>query len=180
MSFLGTWRDDIQIDHDAVAEYAAGGSLDIQKDVCDRCPTRCMSWDGKKLAIENSECVKCMHCINAMPKALAPGKERGATILIGSKAPIVGGALLSSVLVPFIEIEPPYEDIHELTERIWDLWSEYGKNRERVGEFIQRIGLPNFLEQIGLDPTPEMIAAPRSNPYVFYQDYVEEAETAEA
>ena len=121
-----------------------------------------------------------MHCINAMPKALAPGKERGATILIGSKAPIVGGALLSSVLVPFIEIEPPYEDIYELTERIWDLWAEYGKNRERVGEFIQRIGLPSFLEQIGLDPVPEMITAPRSNPYVFYQDYVEEAETAEA
>ncbi len=27
-------------------EYAADG-LDIQKDVCDRCPTTCMSWDGK-------------------------------------------------------------------------------------------------------------------------------------
>ena len=50
--------------------------LDIQKDVCDRCPTQCMDWDGKKLTIDNRECVRCMHCINVMPKALRPGKER--------------------------------------------------------------------------------------------------------
>jgi sulfite reductase alpha subunit len=175
MSFIGTWRDEIQVNEAEVASYASSGKFDIQKDVCDRCPSRCMSWDGKKLAIEDSECVKCMHCINVMPKALAPGQDRGATILIGSKAPIVGGALLSSVLVPFIKIEPPYEDIKELISRIWDLWADHGKNRERVGEFIQRLGLSSFLEQIGLDPTPEMVIAPRSNPYIFYQDLVEEA-----
>ena len=90
LSIIGIWKDEIQQDDAAVAEYAAAG-LDIQKDVCDRCPTRCMSWDGEKLTIETSECVRCMHCINVMPKALRPGKERGAAILIGSKAPIVQG-----------------------------------------------------------------------------------------
>lgn len=174
MSFIGVWRDDIKVDAEQVKAYAASGKLDIQKDVCDHCPTGCMRWDGAALAIDNANCVKCMHCINAMPKALAPGDDRGAAILIGSKAPIVGGALLSSVFVPFIKMEPPYEDIKELLSRIWDLWAEYGKNRERVGEFIQRIGLGNFLEQIGLDPVPEMITAPRANPYIFYQDTVEE------
>jgi len=174
MSFIGIWRDDIKIDAGEVKAYAASGKLDIQKDVCDRCPTRCMSWNGTALGIDNANCVKCMHCINAMPKALAPGDDRGAAILIGSKAPIVGGALLSSVFVPFIKMEPPYTDIKELLARIWDLWAEHGKNRERVGEFIQRIGLGNFLEQIGLEPTPEMITAPRANPYIFYQDTVEE------
>jgi sulfite reductase alpha subunit len=173
LSVIGTWKDDIQKDDAAVAAYAKAG-LDIQKDVCDRCPTRCMSWNGTALGIDNANCVKCMHCINAMPKALAPGKERGAAILIGSKAPIVGGALLSSVFIPFIKMEPPYDDIKELISRIWDLWAEHGKNRERVGEFIQRIGLGNFLEQIGLEPVPEMISAPRTNPYIFYQDTAEE------
>jgi sulfite reductase alpha subunit len=128
-----------------------------------------MKWDGETLEIEDENCVKCMHCINVMPKALAPGKDRGATILIGSKAPIIGGALLSSVLVPFLKLEPPYEDLKELVDAIWELWAEHGKNRERVGEFIQRIGLKTFLEQIGLDPTPEMVLAPRSNPYIFYE-----------
>ena len=120
-----------------------------------------------------------MHCINLMPKALKPGKERGATILIGGKAPIVGGALLCSVFVPFLEMDPEsdYEDLKELTEAIWDLWGEHGKARERTGEFIQRVGLSNFLEEIGLDPVPEMVMHPRTNPYIFFDDEIfEDAE----
>ena len=125
-------------------------------------PDRLHELGRQEARIEDSECVKCMHCINVMPKALKPGKERGATILVGSKAPIIGGALLSSVLVPFLEMKEPYEDLKELTEAIWEFWSEHGKNRERVGEFIQRVGLGNFLEEIGLEPVPEMIAHPRT------------------
>jgi sulfite reductase alpha subunit len=173
MSFIGTWRDDIKVDQAKVGEYAANG-VDIQKEVCDMCPTRCMSWNGKTLGIDDGNCVKCMHCINVLSKALRPGDDRGATILIGAKAPIVGGALLSSVFVPFIKMEPPYDDIKELIGAIWDLWAEHGKNRERVGEFIQRVGLGNFLEQIGLEPVPQMIAAPRHNPYIFFGDEVAE------
>ncbi len=168
LSIIGTWKDDIQQDDAAVAEYTAKG-LNIQKDVCDRCPTRCMDWDGQKLTISNRECVRCMHCINVMPKALRPGKERGATILIGSKAPIVQGALLSSVLVGFVPAEELEETVKELIRRVWEFWDEYGKNRERVGELIQRVGMANFLDAIGLEPSPEMIAAPRDNPYIFFQ-----------
>jgi dissimilatory sulfite reductase alpha subunit len=177
MSFIGTWRDDIKVDQELVREAAAAG-VDVQNEICALCPTHCMSWDGKQLEIDNSNCVKCMHCINVLPKAVRPGDDRGATILIGAKAPIVGGALLSSVFVPFIKMEPPYTDIKELINAIWDLWAEHGKNRERVGEFIQRVGLGNFLEQIGLEPVPEMIIAPRSNPYIFFGDDVVEGEQA--
>jgi dissimilatory sulfite reductase alpha subunit len=166
MSVIGTWRDDIQINQAEVREYAK--KMNIHRDVAGRCPTRCIAWDGNELAIDNANCVKCMHCINVMTKALAPGKDRGAAILIGAKAPIVQGALLSSVLVPFIKMEPPYEDIKELISAMWELWAEHGKNRERIGEFIQRIGLGNFLEQIGLEPAPEMVVQPRTNPYIFY------------
>ena len=176
MSIIGIWKDDIQIDQEAVRKYAGDGDIDIQADVVSRCPTRCMAWDGNELAINNADCVKCMHCINVLHRALAPGKERGATILLGSKAPIIGGALLSSVMVPFLEMEPPYDDLKELSEAIWDLWAEHGNNRERVGEFIQRVGMGNFLEQIGLDPIPEMVMHPRTNPYIFYELDEEAAE----
>jgi len=128
-----------------------------------------MEWNGKKLTINNGECVRCMHCINVMPKALRPGKEKGATILIGSKAPIVQGALLSSVLVPFVPAAELYDTLKELVKRVWEFWDEYGKNRERVGELIQRVGMANFLDAIGLDPDPAMISAPRDNPYIFFQ-----------
>ncbi len=177
LSVIGIWKDDIQQDDAAVVEYASAG-LDIQKDVCNRCPSRCMSWNGEKLAIENHECVRCMHCINAMPKALRPGKERGAALLIGSKAPIVQGALLSSVLVPFVPEAELLETIQELVKRIWEFWGEYGKNRERVGELIQRVGMANFLDAIGLDPVPEMVTVPRDNPYIYFQSKQEASEEA--
>ncbi len=176
LSIIGTWRGAIQVDQAAVREYAKNG-INVQADVCDRCPGKCMAWDGKDLRIADEWCVKCMHCINVMGKALRPGPERGAAILIGAKAPIVQGAMLSSVLVPFMKLEPPYTALKELVAKMLDLWCEEGKSRERIGEFIQRVGLGNFLEAIGLEPRPEMVAHPRENPYVFYEEYLEEEPT---
>jgi sulfite reductase alpha subunit len=169
ISVIGTWRDDIRIDQAAVADYAANG-LNIVRDVIGNCPSKCMDWDGKELKVDNSNCRRCMHCINVMPKALRPGTDTGATVLIGSKAPIVEGALLSSVLIPFFKIDDQEEmdAFCEVMEEIIDVWCEEGKARERIGEFIQRVGMGNFLEAVGLEPLPEMVAFPRDNPYVFY------------
>jgi dissimilatory sulfite reductase alpha subunit len=175
LSIIGIWRDDIRIDQEKVLAYAKAKGFNIDANVIRRCPTNCMEWDGKELKIDNGNCSRCMHCINAMPLALKPGKDRGATILIGAKAPIVAGAILSSVLVPFMRLDPPYSDdepnyndLIELINAIWEFWGEEGKSRERIGEFIQRVGLGNFLDAIGLEPRPEMVAHPRENPYVFY------------
>ncbi|MCX8037532.1 MAG: dissimilatory-type sulfite reductase subunit alpha [Candidatus Sumerlaeia bacterium] len=170
LSIIGTWKDEIQQDDEMIKKFADEG-LDIQRQIVSRCPTRCMDWDGKKLTINNENCVKCMFCINSMPRALAPGKERGAMVLLGAKAPIVQGAQLSSVLIPFIDLEDEesWNDLKQLLENIWEVWCEEGKNRERVGEFALRVGFGNFLEAIGLEPRPEMVAYPRDNPYVFYQ-----------
>jgi len=177
ISVIGTWRDDIRVDQAAVAEYANNG-VNITRDVAGNCPSKCMEWDGKTLAIDNSNCRRCMHCINVMPKALRPGTDTGATVLIGSKAPIVEGALLSSVLIPFFKIdnEEDMNDFCDVMEEIIDLWCEEGKARERIGEFIQRVGMSNFLEAVGLEPLPEMVAFPRDNPYVFYAQEGEDDE----
>jgi sulfite reductase alpha subunit len=177
ISIIGTWRDEIQVNQEEVRNYAANG-VDIFKEIVLNCPGKCMDWNGTEINIDNSSCRHCMHCINVMPKALAPGKDRGAAILVGSKAPIVEGALLSSVLVPFIKLDEPYEEseLWDLIENMWDLWCEEGKNRERIGEFIQRVGLGNFCEAVGLPPMAEMVSHPRENPYVFYESYFEEGE----
>jgi len=180
-SIIGTWRDDIRVDQDAVRAYAAGeltphggagGSekrkCDIQAEVVDLCPTKCMEWDGKTLKIWNEDCVRCMHCIRVVPRALRPGLDTGATILVGAKAPILEGAQLSSVVIPFIKMEPPYEEFKGFVEKMWDLWMENGKNRERLGEMIQRISLREFLKACELTPDPRMVNTPRFNPYIFY------------
>lgn len=167
-SIIGTWKGDIQIDQDAVKWYAKNG-MDINAEIVNLCPTKCISYDGKELKIANEDCSRCMHCIAKMTKALRPGKEKGATVLIGSKAPFVVGALLSWVVVPFMKMEPPYTELKDLTRKIWEWWDEYGKNRERTGELIERKGMRNFLEAVGLEPQPAMIKEPRRDPFYFWQ-----------
>jgi len=183
-SIIGTWRDDIRIDQEAVRAYVNGelppnagahsgrdwGLFDIQKEVIDRCPTHCMSWDGKELKINNRECTRCMHCINVMPRALRVGLEQGASILVGAKAPILEGAQMSTLVIPFMKMEPPYEEFKELIDKMWDWWMEEGRNRERIGELIQRKGMLEFLEVTGIEAIPQMIEHPRDNPYIFWKE----------
>ncbi len=187
-SIIGTWRDDIRIDQDAVKAYMAGelkpnagahsdkdwGAFDIQKEVIDLCPSQCMKMEDGELKINNRECVRCMHCINTMPEALRPGTDTGATILVGAKAPILEGAQMSTLVIPFIKMEPPYDEFKDFVDKVWEWWMEEGKNRERLGELIQRKSLQEFLRIAELKPIPQMVKEPRSNPYVFWgEDEVE-------
>jgi len=181
-SIIGTWKDDIRIDQAAVKAYMGGelkpnagahgdrdwGAFDIQKEVIDRCPTKCMWMEGGQLKIDTKECTRCMHCINVMPAALRPGTDCGATILMGAKAPILEGAQLSTVVIPFIRMEPPYDEFKEMVDKLWGWWMEEGKNRERLGELIQRESLQKLIQVLEIKPIPQMVKEPRSNPYVFW------------
>ncbi|MBN1531865.1 MAG: dissimilatory-type sulfite reductase subunit alpha [Spirochaetes bacterium] len=169
-TIIGTWRDSIEIDQTEIKAYHNKG-MDIKKDIADRCPAGALDFDEKAvtLTVRPDECVRCMHCINKLTKAVRPGKKKGATILIGGKAPILRGAFLSWVLIPFIELKPPYQEIKDLLAKIWDWWDEHGRNRERVAETINRVGLKDFLKAVDLKPTPQMVKYPRSNPFVFYK-----------
>ena len=169
LPIIGTWRDSIRINQDEVRSYVKGG-FDIQRVVVDKCPTDALAWNEQKqeLELEVEECVRCMHCLNEMPKALRPGVERGATIMIGGKAPILKSAYLSWVLIPFVKMEPPYDNIKDLLARLWDWWDENARSRERIGELITRFGMGNFLRAVDLPPVPQMVLRPRSNPYFFW------------
>ena len=161
MSVIGIWKDEIRINQEAVKAYVGGelapnagahasrdwGAFDIVKEVINLCPSQCMSWDGSKLEINDKECVKCMHCLNVMPRALRVGEDKGACVLFGAKAPILEGAQMSTMTVPFVKVEDPFDELKDLVDKVWDWWMEEGKNRERLGELIQREELPgNSLE----------------------------------
>ncbi len=181
---IGTWKDDIKIDDSAVTAYVKGefasnagahstrdwGPFDIEKEVVNLCPTGCMSWDGSKLSIDNKECYRCMHCINTMPRALRIGDERGASIFVGAKAPILDGAQMGSLLVPFVPVEGEYDEVKEVIENLWDWWMEEGKNRERIGETIKRMGFQKMLEVTNIQADPRHVQEPRSNPYIFWKE----------
>jgi sulfite reductase alpha subunit len=169
LSIIGTWKGNIQIDQAEVQKYADAG-MNIQSEIVGMCPTDCMKYDGKALKINNAECNRCMHCIAKMTKALKPGGERGATICIGSKAPIVVGSLLSWVVVPFIKVEPPYDELKDMIRKIIEWWDDNAKPRERIGELIEIKGMRPFLEAIGVPPQPQQVKEPRKDPFIFFTD----------
>lgn len=179
-SIIGTWRDDMKVDQDAIAGYLeTKGRQYLIDNVIARCPTNALSLsDDDQLEVDNRNCVRCMHCLNVLPKALSPGDDKGVSILIGGKRTLKIGDLMGTMIVPFmkLETEEDYERLVELAEETIDFWAENGLEHERCGEMIERIGLVNFLEGIGVEVDPNMINEPRTSSYVRMDDWEEEAE----
>ncbi|MDX1824132.1 MAG: dissimilatory-type sulfite reductase subunit alpha, partial [Thiohalomonadales bacterium] len=161
---IGTWRDDMKIDQDEVKAFVkAKGRQYVLDNVTSRCPTQCMTLnDDDTLSVDNHECVRCMHCLNVMNKALSPGDDKGVTILIGGKRTLKIGDLMGTVIVPFkkLETEEDYESLVELASDTIDFFAENALEHERTGEMIERIGLVNFLEGIGVEVDPNMVSQP--------------------
>ncbi|HEY5719208.1 MAG TPA: dissimilatory-type sulfite reductase subunit alpha [Gammaproteobacteria bacterium] len=177
---IGTWRDDMKVDQDEVKAYVAkkGRKYTIDN-VISRCPTNALSLnDDDTLDVDNKSCVRCMHCLNVMTKALKPGDDKGVTVLVGGKRTLKIGDLMGTVIVPFMPMQSD-EDLDALNDlggRVIDFFAENALEHERTGEMIERIGLVNFLEGIGVDIDPNMITHPRTNPYVRTDGWDEEAE----
>jgi sulfite reductase alpha subunit len=176
---IGTWRDEMKVDQEVVKTYVGErGRKYIIDNVIVRCPTNALSLnDDDTLEVDNKSCVRCMHCINVMTKALSPGDDRGVSVLIGGKRALKIGDLMGSVIIPFMKLETDedFEELEALAERVIEFFAENALEHERVGETIDRIGLPNFLDGIGVAIDPNMINHPRTNTYVRTDDWDEEA-----
>ena len=119
-----------------------------------------------------------MHCLNVMTKALSPGDDRGASILIGGKRALKVGDLMGTMIVPFMKLdtEEDFEKLKEFARNLLEFFADNALEHERIGETMDRIGLPAFLEAVGIDPDPNMVNHPRTSCYVRTDDFDEEAE----
>jgi len=158
MSVIGTWRDDIKVDQEEFKKYVEmKGRKYVIDNIVTRCPTNAISLnDDDSIQIDNQNCVKCMHCLNVVPKALQCGDDKGVTILIGGKRTLKIGDLMGTVIVPFMKLEKEedWERLVEIAEETIDFWADNALEHERCGEMIERIGLVNFLEGVGIDVDP--------------------------
>jgi sulfite reductase alpha subunit len=177
---IGTWRDAMKVDQKEIKAFIKSKSRKYVIDnVVNRCPTKALSLnDDDTLDVDNRNCVRCMHCINVMTKALKPGDDKGITLLIGGKRTLKIGDTFGTVIVPFMKMDTDedYEKIREIAANTIDFWAENGLEHERCGEMIERIGLVNFLEGIGIDVDPNMITQPRTSSYVRLDEWDQEAE----
>ena len=180
MSVIGTWKDDIKVDQEEFKKYVSlKGRKYVIDNIVTRCPTNAISLnDDDSIAIDNQNCVKCMHCLNVVPKALHPGDDKGVTVLIGGKRTLKIGDLMGTVIVPFMKLdnEEDYERLVEIAEETIDFWADNALEHERCGEMIERIGLVNFLEGIGVEVDPNMVSNPRESSYVRTDDWDQEAQ----
>ena len=179
-AIIGTWRDDMKVDQEEVKAFVAerGRKYTIDS-VVGMCPTNSLSLnDDDTLDVDNHSCVRCMHCLNVMTKALSPGDDKGIAILMGGIRSLKIGDLMGSVVVRFrkVETDEDYEKLVEFAGNVIDFFAENALEHERTGEMIERIGLANFIEGIGVEPDPNMIIAPRSNSYVRMDGWDEEVE----
>ena len=170
VALIGTWRDSIQIEQEYVKEWMDEYGEDALFDqVVNMCPTKAISHKigTSTIEIDNKNCVRCMHCINVIPKALSTGKERGASLLMGGKNTLKVGVNLGSMMIPFMKVDTDeeVEEFIELMDEIFDWWDENGLDHERVGETIERVGMKQFLEAVGIEANIDMIVRPRDNPY---------------
>ncbi|MCW8814635.1 MAG: dissimilatory-type sulfite reductase subunit alpha, partial [Chlorobium sp.] len=168
IAVIGMWRDSIQMDESAVKEWVDENGMEkLVNEVVSLCPTRAISLKEGGIDIDNGNCVHCMHCLNVMPKALSPGKERGVALLMGAKSTLKVGFNVGSMVVPFMKMETE-EDIEEfidLADEIIDWWDDNGLDHERLGETIERVSMKQFLDGVGLEPSIDMVSRPRDNPY---------------
>ncbi|MGD0184878.1 MAG: dissimilatory-type sulfite reductase subunit alpha [Roseiarcus sp.] len=177
---IGTWRDDMRVNQEEVKAYVGrvGRKFTIDS-VIAMCPTRALSLnDDDTLDVDNKSCVRCMHCINVMNKALSPGADRGASICIGGKRSLKIGDLMGTMIIPFIKLETDedYQKLVDLGRRLIDFFAENALEHERLGECMDRIGLPAFLEALDIPPDPNMVNHPRTSSYVRTDDFTVEAE----
>ena len=176
---IGTWRDDIKINQDEVKKHVArvGRKYTIDT-VVSMCPTRAVSLnDDDTLEIDNKSCVRCMHCINVMTKALSPGDDKGASILIGGKRSLKTGDMLGIMVKSFIKLETDedFEALEDFGETCIEFFADNALEHERIGETIDRIGLPAFLAAVGVEADPNMVNHPRTTSFVRTDDFDEEA-----
>ncbi|HCP34913.1 MAG TPA: dissimilatory-type sulfite reductase subunit alpha [Deltaproteobacteria bacterium] len=165
---IGTWRDSIQIDKKEVKAWIDAKGMDnLVNNVITRCPTNAITLKDGELEIDNKNCVRCMHCLNVMPKALSPGKDRGISLLLGGKNVLKVGTMGGTMIVPFMKMETDedIEEFIELMDNVIEWWDDNGFDHERLGETMERVGLKTFLDEIGVEPSVDMVEHPRQNPY---------------
>ena len=177
---IGTWRDNMKVDQEEVKNYVAEAGRKYTIDnVVTRCPTNALSLnDDDTLDVDNSSCVRCMHCLNVMNKALSPGDDKGITVLMGGKRSLKIGDQMGTVIIPFMKLEADedFERLEEISESVIDFFAENALEHERIGECIDRIGLTNFLDGVGIEIDPNMINHPRTNSYVNTGNWDHEAD----
>ena len=74
-----------------------------------------------------------------------------------------------------LDEDEDFEKLVEIAEETIDFFAENALEHERTGEMIERIGIVNFMEGIGVEVDPNMVSEPRQSSYFRSDDWDDEA-----
>lgn len=164
-SLVGVYRDLPRVDQERLITWQqAGGNLEA---LVQACPAGALVLNGPILTVASDRCWRCMVCINRCP-AIRPGQERGVAWVAGGKYGHRGpeGPMVGYVLVPFLPISgDDYSAVGDLFGAFLELWADHAKKKERVGDFLARVGPLWVLKQLGIKAQPQILLSPKRNGY---------------
>ncbi len=178
-AFVGVFRGVPVVDqpmmdrwlHETESSASSGATGRVGLDYLVRnCPGSAIERSGDSVVIDPDSCRHCMLCINRCP-AIRPGGERGVAWVVGGKYGHRGanGPMVGFVLAPFIPAVPPdYLEVVEIHKRFLDLYADYGRRKERVGDMLVRLGMRTVLELMELEPDATVLREPAHRMFVVW------------
>jgi sulfite reductase beta subunit len=117
--------------------------------------------DGlSSVEVIEEKCMFCANCFTVCPAmTLNNSLNDGVSIWVGGK---VSNArhepMFSKLAIPYIENNPPrWPEVVEAVVNIVNTWRTHARKYERMGEWIERIGWPNFFRLTGIEFRKEHI-----------------------
>jgi sulfite reductase alpha subunit len=75
-----------------------------------------------------------------------------------------------------LETDEDFEKLNTFASKVIEFFADNALEHERIGETLDRIGLPEFLDALEIEPDPNMVKHPRTSCYVRTDNFTEEAE----
>ncbi|MHC4778069.1 MAG: dissimilatory-type sulfite reductase subunit beta [Planctomycetota bacterium] len=128
------------------------------------CPTaaiRPATVDGvQTVEVDEDKCMFCANCFSVCPSMpLNDPLNDGISIWVGGKLSNARSEpQFSKLAIPYLPNNPPrWPEVTAAVRNIVEVWAGNAKKYERMGEFISRIGWPQFFKLTGIEFAKEHI-----------------------
>jgi sulfite reductase beta subunit len=158
IAILGVHRRPPRVDHNTVSKLCEVPNLVAS------CPTaaiRPATVGGKpSVEVEEERCMFCANCFSVCPSLpLNDPVNDGVSIWVGGKVSNARAEpMFSKLAIPYLPNNPPrWPEVVKAVRNIVEVWAKGAKKYERMGEFIARIGWPQFFKLTGIEFQKEHI-----------------------
>ncbi len=107
------------------------------------------------IEVDERKCIACSRCKNVCDYFDWDPAKIGVAVFVGGKTSNTGtGPRLPYKVIPWLPVNPPeYREIVAAVRKIIDVWRQNAKPGERLGDFIDRIGIDEFMNMLGVPRT---------------------------